>query len=295
MAVISTIEQSYVDQFNANLVLLLEQGYSKFRGTVDEMEVTGEGASRDRVGSVNSDSTSTMNRITSRHSDTEAREIPHSRRWLYPLTYDEATYLDKVDQVKMLADPKGAYVRRHAGVIGRTLDTIILEALVGTAVAGQRGGSSVALPSGQEIVHGGVGFTLAKLLEAREKMEIDEVEDGITRYLAVNPKAITDLLNEDKLTNADYTTVMALQAGKITSFMGFEFIRTNRLPLVSTGISKCIAWTPGAAVLGIAAEPATRADLRPDKRYMWQLYSWMSAAAVRLEEERVVEIQVDHS
>jgi hypothetical protein len=50
----------------------------------------------------------------------------------------------------------------------------------------------------------------------------------------VGAQQLDDLLNIDEVINSDYSVRKNLAEGNVTSFMGFRFIHTERLPL-STG------------------------------------------------------------
>ncbi|MCB0993893.1 MAG: hypothetical protein KDB21_02295, partial [Acidimicrobiales bacterium] len=83
-------------------------------------------------------------------------------------------------------------------------------------------------------------------------------------------------------------TVRALVQGEIDTFVGFKFIRIERLPKSGTDRA-CYAWATSGVMLGMGAEPAARIDERPDKGYATQVYFGLSVGATRLEEEKVVE------
>ena len=81
----------------------------------------------------------------------------------------------------------------------------------------------------------------------------------------------------------------ALAQGEINSFVGFEFIVTNRL--TSDGTSRqVIAWAQDGFTLGVGKDMSSRIDERADKSYSTQVYCSMSIGGTRMEEEKVVEI-----
>lgn len=287
-----TIPQSFVDQFSANVHMLTEQRTSRLRGTVMEEPVTGESFSRERIGTTQD----TANTITERHGDTPLNNTPHSRRWGYMVDYDVADLIDRQDRVRLLIDPTSAYTVRHAGVMGRTADDTILEALSGNATAGKNGGTSVALPSGQKVPSGSTGMTIAKLIDAKEILDANEVDDMFTRYYVYSARDLAALLNDDRLTSSDFNTVRALVRGEINEFMGFTFIRVER-PIVveSSTLRKNYAYVQSAVTLGIGDGPQSVASPRPDKRMAQQIYTWGTWGAMRLEEELVVEVANDYS
>lgn len=284
-----SIPQSFVDQFSANVQLLSEQRMSRLMPTVQQEDVTGETFARERIG-LTKDAASVT---TDRHGDTPLDNTPHSRRWGFIQDYDVADLIDRQDRVKLLIDPQSSYTIKHSGVMGRTMDDVIITAMRGSAATGRDGAGSQALPASQKIAHGGTGMTLSKLIEAKEILDANEVDPMIPRYMAVNARGISQLLEDEKLTSADYNTVRALQRGTLDEFMGFTFIRLERLPDDGAGNTFALAYAGLATVMGIAARPSTIVAPRPDKRMAQQLYTWGSWGAVRVEDEMVVEVAYD--
>ena len=76
--------------------------------------------------------------------------------------------------------------------------------------------------------------------------------------------------------------VKALVEGKIDTFLGFKFIRSERLP--KTGTARfCLAWAKTGLRLGIGKDIVTSIDRLPGKDMSVQAYASMSLGAVRTE------------
>ena len=101
------------------------------------------------------------------------------------------------------------------------------------------------------------------------------------------------MLGITEVTSADFNTVRALAQGDVTSFMGFEFLVSNRLQLANTDDRLCYAFTEDAIKLAIGKDVTARIDERADKGYSTQVYYCMSIGATRMEEEKVVEVACD--
>lgn len=283
-----TIDQSIVEQFSANVHMLAEQRMSRLRSTVNIESVTGESFARERIGGIDA-----PNQVTTRHGDTPLNNTPHSRRWGFITDYDVADLIDRQDRVKLLISPDSMYTMRHAGTMGRGVDDAIISALGGSAVQGKSSGSSsVALPSAQKIAHGSTGMTIAKLIQAKEILDAAEVDEFLPRFAVMGSRQIRDLLEDDKVSSADYNTVKALVRGEINEYMGFNFIRSERLVVgeIAANIRECYVYAMPAVTLGIAQEPTSVASPRPDKRMAQQIYTYGSWGAVRLEDEMVVQV-----
>lgn len=281
-----SIPTAYVDQFSATVHLLAEQRMSRLRSSVQSEAVTGDSFSKDRIGSTQDEA----NLITSLHGDTPLNNTPHTRRWGFVSDYDVADLIDKQTRVKLLIDPDSSYTIRHAGVMGRQMDQVIIDAIEGTAKTGHTGTGSQALPSGQKIAHGSAGLTIAKLIEAKELLDASEVDDFFPRVFVCKAKQISDLLATTQVTSADFNTIQALVQGKVDTYMGFKFIRSERCTDQGSNITSCYAYASTAVMLGINSEPTSSADNRPDKRNAKQIYTTMSIGAVRVEDEQVVEV-----
>ena len=74
-------------------------------------------------------------------------------------------------------------------------------------------------------------LNLSALLDLQKSMYASEVYDPMTGkqetpILVAAHEQISGLLEEDKIVNRDYNSVLALTRGDVNSFMGFEFVRT---------------------------------------------------------------------
>jgi hypothetical protein len=281
-----SIPVAFVDQFSATVRLLAEQQESALRRYVTvDTEIRGDAKALELLDK----GQDTANVVAARHGDTIIGDQTHLRRWLYTKPYDVADLIDREDRVRTLLDPSGPYTTRHAGTMGRTMDDVIIAAMGGPVQSGHDGATTLTFPSGQVIAAGGTGLTIAKLRKARTKFAKAFVPKSKRKYIVCTSQQIEDLLSATEVTSADYNVVKALVNGEVNSFMGFEFIECERLP-VASNIRSCYAFTSDAIVLGVAQDVQTRASERPDKRYAWQIYTSMDIGAVRLEDSHVVQI-----
>jgi hypothetical protein len=286
-----TIPVSYVHQFSSNVHMLSEQQMSRFMMGVEVENVTGESFSIERLGGLDG-----INEVNDLGGDTPLNPLPHSRRWGYIKSYDVADRISKVSDIRLLIDPRSRYTTRHAGGMARAMDDEIITALVGSARAGKNGETSVPLPSGQKVPVGSgsaAAMTVEKLRQAKEILDANEVDDFYTRYIAVNAAMLRQLLSETETTSSDFNTVKALVSGQLDTFLGFKFVRSERLQTITGDVKGAIAWVPPAVKMGVAQSPTSVAAERPDKRHDWQIYTYGSWGAVRVDDEMVVEIAVD--
>ena len=285
------ITTAFVQQYSSNVQMLSQQMGSVLRGVVDVESVTGKSAFFDQVGK-----TTAVVR-SSRHADTPQIDTPHSRRRVTLADYEWADLIDNADKVRLLIDPTSSYAKAAAAAMGRAMDDVIIAALGGTAYTGETGSTSVALPAAQKPYSSSQadGLTITKLLEAKRLLDAADVDPSLQRYLVCGPKQIGDLLGTTQVTSSDFNTVKALAQGQVDSFLGFQFIVTNRLKLDATNTDDRLAYafTSDAIKLAVGQDVLARIDERADKSYSTQVYYAMSIGATRMEEEKVVEIACD--
>tara|TARA_R100000329_G_scaffold33242_2_gene30892 strand:- start:5391 stop:6251 length:861 start_codon:yes stop_codon:yes gene_type:complete len=282
------VTTAFVQQYSANVQMLSQQMGSRLRDAVRVESMTGKNAFFDQVGSA------TAQKRTTRHGDTPQMDTPHARRRVSLVDYEYADLIDDQDKVRMLIDPTSSYAQAAAAAMGRAIDDEIIAAATGTAFTGETGSTSTALPAGQQIANGGTDLTVAKLREAKKILDLSDVDPSIPRYIAVGPDQIDNLLSDTNVTSSDFNTVKALVQGDVQSFMGFNFIMTNRLAK-SGNIRSCFAWAEDGMALAIGKDVSARIDERADKGYATQVYYCMSIGSTRMEEDKVVQIDCDES
>jgi hypothetical protein len=289
------ITENFVQQYGNAFRILYQQKQARLRPWCQiESGITGQSKSVERMGKAEAYD------ITSRHADTKFVEVPHSRRWIDLADKGWAELIDKLDKVRLLADPTNGYAMMANAALNRQIDDVILTAARGNART--NAGLSV-LPSTQKIAVGGSNLTLAKLLTAKEILDTNEVDDDASmamdgqtgsmsaRVMVVNAKMLTNLYGTTELKSVDYNTVKALAQGQIDTFLGFKFVRSERIfkdATATTGYA--LAWSRSCVALGIGQEISSSVDRRPDKNNAWQVFADMSIGATRLEDEGVVEI-----
>jgi len=279
------ITTAFVEQYSSNIQMLSQQKGSLLRDKVRVESVTGKNAFFDQVGSVTATVRST------RHADTPQSDTPHSRRRVSLVDYEFADLIDDLDKVRMLVDPTSTYALAAAYAMGRAMDDAIITAATGSADTGVAGGTAVALPASQIITEAGTtGMTIAKLREAKEIIDLADVDPSLPRHIIVSPKQISDLLGTTEVTSSDFNTVKALAQGDINSFLGFNFVVSNRLAVASQ-IRDCIAFVSDGIGLAVGKDSTARIDERADKGYATQVYYSAAFGATRMEEDKVVKIQ----
>jgi len=281
----SQITTAEVEQYQSNVLDIVQQRGSRLRGAVMvDSDVNGKRKFTDQVG------TTEAIKRTSRHGDSPLVNTPHLRRALTLVDYEWGDLIDDADKIRLLIDPESAYARNAAWAMGRAMDDEIISAALGTAYTGVDGTTSVVLPSGQKVAAAATGLTIAKLRSTKELMDESEVSEDEEKFIACSAKQITDLLESTEVTSSDFNSVKALVQGEVDTFMGFKFIRSERLNTDGNGDRQCIAWAKSGLELGVGADVVTEIAPRPDKSFSMYVYLSMAVGATRLEEEKIVEI-----
>ena len=291
------ITTAFVNQYKANITLLLQQRGSLLKKTVMNETQHSEFSFFDRISQVSAQ------QITTRQGDTEYVNTPFDRRRLQMQDFDVADLIDDQDKVRMLADPTSPYALNFALALGRSQDDQIIGAYFGDAQSGKDGSTAVPFPSSQLVpvnfVESGApansGLTIAKLRRALAILEGNEiVMDQEDTFIVVSPQQKQNLLATTEVTSHDFNTVRALVQGQIDTFMGFKFITSNRLLTTETTVPddtrRIPVYTRSGMLMTSAIEIETKIDELPTKRYSTQVYARATFGSSRMEEERVVEI-----
>lgn len=300
----STVSTAFIESYRSTVRMLAQQQSSRLRKYVQFENTTGKKHFFEQIGSIE------VNEVTTQFQDSPTNTVPHYRRACLVGDFDAGTFMDGFDATKMLIDPKAGYVKAMHSGFGRKIDALIIAAATGSALTGSAGTTSTVLPSSQKVAvtlgHAtgvtNAGLTVEKLKAARsifaknEVLDEENMTEGDAPILVVSQQQIDDLLEDERLTSSDYAAAKALVEGKITYFMGFQFVRTELLSLAtSTDIRTCFAFIKSGIGLCVNDDVKTKISERADKSYNWYAYMQMSMGAARLEEEKVVEIPCDQS
>jgi hypothetical protein len=158
------IPENMVQQYGNNFRVLYQQKQARLRPWCQiEAGIVGQSKSTERLGKAEAYD------ITSRHADTKFVEVPHSRRWLDLGDKGWAELIDKLDKVRLLADPTHGYAaladgraeppdgRHHPGR--------------GPRQRAQQQRAWWRCLRAQKIAVGGASLTLAKLLTTKEILD----------------------------------------------------------------------------------------------------------------------------
>ena len=293
--------QLYTTQYSTILEMRLQQMGSKLRPFVTEGGHVGKMASP-----VQYIAPTTAKAPAGRFALLQPTSAQYMRRWVFPNEREDVQLIDSFDQLETLIDPQSEISRAQAAAFGRALDDIVIQAAFGTAQTGQDAASlapetfntalSTATPPGYQIgvqfgASANTGMTVQKLIEAKRvfrHLHVDLDQDPVT--IVIGSQQESDLLNLVQVTNTDYTDRPVLVDGKVSRFMGFNFVVMERLPYTSTTRS-CIAFAKSGLYTGVWRDIMSRLSIRDDMSGQpIQLYTQMMIGATRLQPGTVLQI-----
>ncbi len=284
-------------QFSTLLRMKLQQKTSKLRGRVEEGTHTGAKMASpiQFIGPMQ------MKTPEGRFAPKKNTPQDYSRRWVSPIDKEGDQLVDSFDQLKTPIDPKSQLVARAAAACARDWDDEIIRAATADATIGVDAGnlSTEAFDTSLDRVavnygaSGAVGLTVAKLNEAYRAFEhyhvLDDTE-ALTLIIGSNQHA--DLRNQAQVTSSDFNqNGGVLLNGKVTRYMGFDIVVSERLPIVSSNVRGCLAFVKTGLYLGMWLDTKTevlrRADLSSNP---WDINTMHSFGATRVEAHKVIQV-----
>lgn len=292
----NTIDQALVIEFSSQVHVLSQQLKSRFRGKVRERMVKGNEAAIERIDKVDSIE------VTTRHADTIAQDITHSRRQIKMREFRSTILLDTFDEVQVLIDPKGEYAKAVARRLMVNFDEVVADSFFADVKTGRSFGTTVAFASddGTTISTGSTGMTYDKLLTAQENFINNNVgvDANEKLYLAIAAQQNTNMMKEEELTSGDFNrnNDFIREKGRIIQAAGFEILHFSgtQTPAIISKTSTtrdCIAFSSDAIEVGINQDITIQVDRRPDKNNLWQVQASMFLGATRVDGKKVQKIQ----
>jgi len=305
------ITTAFVEGYKSNIIMLSQQMDSRLFSKARQESQNSKADFYERIGAVDAVE------ITGRHGDTPIMNTPHSRRMVTLTDAEYGDMIDSMDRVRLLINPDDAYVRAAVVAMNRYKDDKFIAAILGNAYAGESGSTAVALPSAQKVAaHDGttttgVNLNVQTLRAVAKKFDGNDIDEMDMKYFAFTSSQKESLLAEEEVTSSDYAAIKALVSGQIDTFMGFKFVRSERLVRSATDVTytvtngvtgagtgtitaansrRCFAWVDNGMLSATGKDTLVKVQERADKRFGTQIYCALSVGCTRLEDEKVVEV-----
>jgi hypothetical protein len=286
-----TISTFYTQSYATNVALLSQQRESRLAKAVTIGHYKGKAASPvEQLGPV------VAQKRTGRLEPVEFGSSPTDRPWVYPSDYDYYEAVDSIDKLRMVVDPQSAIVQNFVSALNRRKDDEIIAAFFATRKKGESGGTTQSFPSAQQVSVNtggtGSGLNVAKLRAAKKLLMAAEVDlDTDEIWCALTAAQHDNLLNEVQVVSTDFNDRPVLVDGKVTRFLGINFIHTERLATNGSSQRRIPVWAKSGMHLGVWNDITTSIDPRPDlKGKPIQVGGSLTIGATRLEEAKVVEL-----
>jgi hypothetical protein len=246
----------YTTQFSTVLAVKLQQRQSKLRGRVMEGFHVGKQASPIQyIGAIQ------MKPPQGRFSPIGRQDADFTRRWVTPVDKDANQLIDTFDKLKTALEPTSQYSDVAAAAVAREWDDRLIAsafatALIGTGNAPDAFTSETFSTSSWQIAStfasaAASGLTVAKMIEAKRifrKAQVDLEAEPLT--WVTNSQGESDLLNQVQVVSTDFNDKPVLQEGKVTRFMGFDIVYSERLTS-SSNVRQNIPFAKSGLYLGI--------------------------------------------
>lgn len=301
-----TITENYQVKYTNKWGTMLQQHASRLENYVSVMrDLSGKVVFLDQFGVLD------FTEKTGRVSATTLNEAPTTRRSIRPRLFTKAIGFDEFDGMQLgdIDVPVSKTIEGLQAAAGRRMDDVMISGFMDTNYIGEDGMTAVPFSENQIIpasyVESGSesssNLTVAKLratlqmLEEKEAWNQDAPQFGDQLVIAVTSSQIMSLLRETEVSSYDFNNVKALVEGKIDTFMGFKFVRTQRLPKDEEGNRICLAWVKSKAQFGIWNDFKVKISVRDDMEEALQVRAKFACGATRLQEEAFVKVLCDES
>lgn len=291
------IPAHFVQQFSTNIQLLLQQKGSVLRQSVMTGSHFGKQASPvDQIGAV------VANKVTQRFAPIGRTDAPMDRRWVLPTDYDLNQLIDTFDLLRLITDPKSSYVQNAMHAMGRAMDDELLAAIFGVNKTGVDASVNTTFLAANTVnvdhaAAAASGLTVAKLRQAKKLLMKNQVDmDSEQIYAWITADQHDDLLAETQVISSDFNGLKpVLDEGRITRFLGINFIHCERIPegvdnLAGTS-DQIPIFAKSGMHLGIWSEMKNDVSQRKDIQSLpFQAYACGTFGATRLEEKKIVKV-----
>jgi len=280
-----TIDQSFIDTFEDNVIFLAQQKVSKLFSKVTVKSVQSAAHNWERIGPTD------FSEKTGPRQATPENDTPWTRRVSQPKPYDNGDTVEQDDIMQMLIDPLSSITQNFAMGSNRNKDDVIIAAATGTALDGD--GNTNAFPASQEVGDYSAPISLDLINEMDEKFYDADIDADEPKCVIISPFQRRTLLGLLEVTSGDFQgDSMALRNGYLPQFLGYDWIVSTRLLNPSAGQVDVIAFTKKAIGLQINRDLTTRVAEDPSTSFMWRLYAFQQLGAVRVEDKHIVRMKL---
>jgi len=291
----TTVNQVYVDEFNANLRQLAQQKYARLKDTVQNVSSNAESYSWDRLGPMEAvQKTQKIQPTQEAQLSGPLFDTQFSRRTAIAKTFNVSEYIELEDQIQAKVAINSGVMQSMGMAMARAHDDEIIRAMGDDALDGD--GNAVPFPAAQVIGDNSSPISFDTITEVQERFLENDIQGEVAKTIVVGPKQIRKLLQLTEQTSADFVQREALQRLSqnliVPNWMGMRWVCSTRLLAPSAGEIDCYAYTDRALGMAINSNLRTFIQQDPAHSYAYAMYAASTYGAVRVEDEHIVKISL---
>jgi hypothetical protein len=280
-----TITAAMVKTFESNVRHLAQQQDTRLRTWVQERNLTSSTHSFKRLGK------QSLAAKAARRTATPVNDSAWSNRVAIPAPYDGGDTYESEEAAQMIISPSSELTTSFGYAVKRQYDDIIINAADANAL--DETGAVNAFPAGQ--YYNGSGAYLDELdmkavTAIGAMFNANDIPPEMAKVAVVGPNQVRKLQHEDKLGNSLYKEQLGALAtnGFVRSWLGFDWILSNRLLKPAGGQIKCLFMTARALGLLVIEDLFVRVAEDPSMSFLTRVYTKITAGATRVEDEHIV-------
>lgn len=291
---VNEFSNHHIKTFESNVIHLAQQKVSKLRRTVTERNEGSSASHAFRVVGAGPALTARAGVGTNagKRPATSFDDTIYNDRVAIPAVYNKADSYSAAEVRRMLTDPASVLTTKHAGMVGRTYDDIIIAALFGSAV--DSAGVANAHPAANQLGGAAIVPSVGLVREINEFMGEKEIDQDEEKFFVVSPNFVNELIDDPKASSIDYANGKALMAGGLVQgWMGFTWIVTNRLTKAVVGPPAQIygaAYTKDAMGLLVISDAQTKVGEDPGQQFDTVVQTEIDIGAVRIQDDKVIRV-----
>lgn len=298
-AIEESLSSHYTDAFEANLSSVPQQIGSRLVSVVDSnLNFTKTG---DMFNADDLRESSGPKPIEDRFGKSPEGARGKKRRVGFFEAYDDGEFVDDIDTAKSLSDPTNETMVSMQWGHERYRDDIIIRTFDAPSREGRTGETTVPFPNSQIIAvndwsykrkgdtsSGNAPLTFAKLNNAHKKLAQSMIPGR--RTFVTNAEGVAQLLTDPTITDRETSGLNMLQQGELQTFLGFDWVITERLPFESANVRKNFGFVRPA--IQYRERKLTMATIvrRADRKFNWYAYYKGMNGSLRRYDEAVVKV-----
>ena len=268
----NTINNSFLQHFQAEVVTAYQQMGSKLRNTVRvKDQVQGSSTTFQIIG------TGTAQTKT-RNGQVPVMEVAHTPITCTLADYYAGEWIDSLDELKIGHDERRAVAQAGAYALGRKTDNLIITAMATSTTT---------------VTNTPAALTKSLLLDAFDKLNTNDIPDDGERYALVGPDQWNDLLGITEFSSADYVGNQGpyVAGCETRKWLGINWIMINGLPTGTDGSNNpyhtCFVYHKNAVGLAIGMDIKTDITWHGDRAAHF-INNMMSQGACLIDKNGVV-------